>query len=389
MEEYERERQAERARIAAQQAELAGEYEEYRASRIKVWENVETPYSENPAEFKKAVDEALARKKRGEAAVPFKTENVTDGVAGDGPGTRAFGVELEFDIKRGVNKSQALRKIGEELHAAGLTSTSQQVHYHSAAQNGYQKWSFENDCTVDAELVSPIMKDTPEHWEELRQVIEIVERNGGVASTRAGSHVHVSSGSYQTKVAPHAELLRTFNDNEDVMYRMAADPKRGKHRGTRWCSPNANDREQEISKDDARDISILGQHAHALGLNFESANNRSWKKANVEFRLWDSSLDVGVIQQQVAVSVAMTDYAERKVETEGASKKSEGQRKRIGHGRNKESHVLDSHGVTKHNEQTFAESHADAAAFFDKMFRTKEHRDAAASLFALNKWQMG
>nr|MBC9704987.1 amidoligase family protein [Enterococcus sp.] len=387
-EERERERQAERARLAEQQAELAGEYEEYRKNRIKAWENVETPYAENPAEFKKAMDEALARKKKGQSAVVFQTENVTDGVAGDGPGTRAFGVELEFDIKQGVDRRLALRKIGEELYAAGLTNTSRQTYYHSAAENGYQKWSFEEDCTVDAELVSPIMKDTPEHWEELRQVIEIVERNGGVASTRAGSHVHVSSGSYQTKVAPHAELLRTFNANEDIMYRMAADPKRGKHRGTRWCAPNANDPEQEISKDDARSIRVLEQYDHALGLNFESADNNNWKKANVEFRLWDSTLDAGVIQQQVAVSVAMTDYAERKVETEGTSKKSEGERRTIGHGRQQETNVFSAHGVDKHNDQTFAESHAEAAAFFDKMFRTKKQRDAAASLFALNKWQM-
>ncbi|MBC9701064.1 MAG: amidoligase family protein [Leuconostoc sp.] len=386
-EEQRRRLAAERAERAAEQAELVGHFVEYRKSRQKAWEEVESPYSENPAEFKKAVDEALARKKKGQSAVPFMTENVTDGICADGPGTRSFGVELEFDIKRGVNKSQALRKIGEELYAAGLTNTSQQVHYHSAAQNGYQKWSFERDCTVHAELVSPIMKDTPEHWEQLRQVIEIVERNGGVTSTRAGSHVHVSSGSYQTKVAPHAELLRTFNDNEDIMYRMAANPKRGKHRGTRWCAPNTNDYEQDISKDDERSIRVLQQYDHALGLNFESANNFNWKKANVEFRLWDSTLDVGVIQQQVALSVAMTDYAERKVEAEGSSKKPQGTRKRIGHGRRRENAVLETHGVDKHNDQTFAESHADAAAFFDKMFRTKKHRDAAAALFAVNNWQ--
>lgn len=387
MEEYERTLAAERAAVAAAQSQLAGEYDEYRQKRIKDWENVETPYSENPAEFQNAVGAALERKKKGESAVPFMTENVTDGICADGPGTRAFGVELEFDIKNGVNKSTALRKIGQELHAAGLTNTSSQTYYHAAAQNGYQKWSFEQDCTVDAELVSPIMKDTPEHWEELRKAVEIIERNGGVTSTRAGSHVHISSGSYQTKVAPHAELLRTFNQNEDIMYRMASDPKRGRHRGTRWCSPNTNDSESDISKDDNRSIGVLNQHGHGIGLNFESANNSNWKKANVEFRLWDSTLDVGVIQQQVAISAAMTDYADRKVEMEGNSKKPTGERKRIGDGRRNETRVMDAHGVTEHNETTFKESHTDVAKFFDTMFRTKKHRDAAASLFAVTNWQ--
>lgn len=394
---YERERQREAERAVARAAELAAlaerqaglvkDFEEYRKERLKAWEEVETPYTENPEAFQNAVEEALKRKKNGEDAVPFMTENVTDGICGNGPGTRAFGIELEFDIKRGVDKRAALRKIGQELHEAGLTPGPNQVGYHSAAANGYAQWSFENDCTVDAELVSPIMKDTPEHWEQLRKVIEIVERNGGVASSRAGSHVHVSSGSYQTKVAPHAELLRTFNKHEDVMYRLASDPKRGKHRGVRWCTPNANDREEDISKDDARNINILGQHAHALGLNFESANNNDWKKANVEFRLWDSTLNAGVIQQQVALSVAMTDYAEREVEKNGAAKKAEGGRKTIGHGRTNEKRILDAKGVTKHNEETFKEANADAASFFDSMFRTKKHRDAAASLFAVTNWQ--
>jgi hypothetical protein len=383
-------RRAEVERMRSMNADVIAGNETYRASMLARWENVEETYADNPKQFFDDYQDTLRRKRDGEEVIPFRTENVTDGICADEPGARAFGIELEFDIKRGVNKSEALRKIGQELHAAGLTTTSQQTRYHSARSSGWANWSFEQDCTVDAEIVSPLMKDTPEHWEQLRKVTEIVNRNGGIATTRTGSHVHVSTASYEMSSAKHAELLRTVNNNEDNLYRLAANPATGKHRGTRWCAPNATDTANDISDDVADGHQVLGynHNSHGVGLNFEGTASTTYKKSNIEFRMWDGTMDPAVIQQQVAISAAITDYAERKVIVDKVSKKpAAGDRVTIGTSKRKEKAVLTAANTTTHTEETFKESSAQAAEFFDKLFRRKEDRAAAASLFAATNWQ--
>lgn len=376
-------------RIARENAHLKPAYEQYRAGQIQRWEEKDETYEANPAAFYEAHQQALARNAKGLDAIPYKMENVTDGICADTPGARKFGIELEFDIKRDVNRAAALRKIGQELHAAGLTTTARQVGYHTAANNGWASWSFEEDCTVDAELVSPILSDTPESWKQIAQVTEIIERNGGYASTRCGSHVHVSTGSYGLSTAKHAELLRTMNQNEDALYRLAANPATGKHRGTRWCAPNSNDNENDISDERQADHGVLAQYGHALALNFEAAGYSDFNKRNVEFRMWDGSISASAIQQQIKVSAAITDYAERQVEITKKSEKPKEARQKIGHNRKREADALAAAGVTKHTAETFKETNAGVASLLDKLFRKNEDKEGVAALFALTNWQQG
>lgn len=382
-------RRAEYERVRTLNADIVASHDVYRESMMARWTEKDEAFAGDNNQFFDAYKEALDRKKNGEQVIPFKVEGgVTDGICADEPGARQFGVELEFDIKRGVNKSEALRKIGQELYAAGLTNTERQTHYHAAAQNGYAKWSFEQDCTVDAELVSPIMKDTPENWAQMQTAIEIITRNGGTATTRCGSHVHVSTASYGLSTAKHAELLRTVNQNEDVLYRLASDPSRGKHRGTRWCAPNVNDSQDDIDTDTQNGHAVLGHHtSHGLGLNFEGTARSEFMKSNIEFRMWDATLDPAAIQQQVVVSAAITDYAERNAIENGGSKKPTDDRKRIGNGKLKEKAALDAAGVSKHNAETFKEANGHVAEFLDKLFRKNEDKKGVAALFAMTNWQ--
>jgi hypothetical protein len=363
----------------------------YRKDMLKRWKNVEEPYSDNPKAFYEDYKSALSRKRAGEEPIPFRTENVTDGICADEPGARSFGIELEFDIdETNFNRYEALQKIGEELHEAGLTRTPEQEEYHTAAESGWDSWSFEEDCTVSGELVSPIMKDTPEHWEQLRVATEIITRNGGVATARTGSHVHVSTGSYQHSTAKHAELLRTVNDNEDLMYRLATNPKTGVHRRGQWCQPNENDEGADfISPEIEAGHRVLGNNEeHMYALNFEGSSNVDYRKSHTEFRMWDGTLDPAVIQQQVMISAAITDHAERKVlANKGSARPKPEDRKVIGKGRDKDKEILTKASTKTHTEETFAESSVEAAAFLDKLFRRREDRATAASLFAVTTWQ--
>jgi hypothetical protein len=382
----------ERERIERENAPLIENLKNYRESMLNRWETQDEKYSDNPELFYNEYKESLARKRKGEEIIPFNAEGgVTDGVCAPVPGARQFGIELEFDIDRNLSytaRKRALKKIGEELHAAGLTPGPQQTYYHAAASNGYAQWSFEEDCTVDAELVSPLMSDTPEHWKQLQTAVEIITRNGGKATTRCGSHVHVSTASYGASTAKHAELLRTVNQNEDVLYRLASDPARGKHRGTRWCAPNLSDKEDDVAEDVQRGHRVLGYlDAHELGLNFEGTSNQQFMKSNIEFRMWDGTLDPAAIQQQVKVSAAITDYAERSVIENKGSKKPTEDRKKIGHGRERENAALAKANTKTHTAESFHEANSHVGQFLDKIFRRNEDKAGVAALFAATNWQ--
>lgn len=352
---------AERERLAAEEervARMAAAYKDYRELRLAAWQTTDTPLAENIDEFKAEVEDLRRRKRRGEKIIEAKTSNVTDGICAPGEGTRSFGIELEFDIKSGVDRGTALRKIATELHEAGLTNSPHQQRYHSA-NGSWDSWSFEQDCTVAGEIVSPILKDTPEHWAQLSKVIEIVERNGGKASTRAGSHVNISSGSLAMSTAKHAELTRIMKENESTMFRLASDPGRGSHRGNQWCRPNLDVASNDI--DDKRVGHSRGTGGtHGMMVNFDaSLRVDDLSKARIEYRLWDSTLDVGVIQQQVAISAALTDLAERE--------------------------VMNNKGYKARPSDSPAETDPDmkAAKLFDRLFRTTEQRKEATKLFAI------
>ena len=381
---------AQAERINRENASYVAATDTYRANMTERWNDVQGElYSDtNNNKFYEDYRAALARKAAGEEPLPFRTENVTDGICAPVEGARRFGVEIEFDIQQGVNQRQALEKIGRELQEAGLTSSSYQRGYHSAAASGWSEWSFENDCTVAGEIVSPIMSDTPEHWEQLRKVCEIVNRNGGVASTRAGSHVHISTGSYGLSTAKHAELVRQTNQNEDVLYRMASNPSRGRHRGTQWCAPNANDNHGDISPELMEGHNVLGNvrgNNHNAGMNFGGASSSQYARNHVEFRMWDGSIDPAVIQQQVVMSAGLADLAERRViENNGSAFPTE-ERRRIGNRRSAERALIGDRGT--HTPETFREINQNAAEFIDSIVRTPQQREDLASLFAITKWQ--
>ncbi len=103
-----------------------------------------------------------------------------------GDPNQTFGVEIEFD---GADPGAVARA----LHAAGLSTSPTQRGYHSARQPG--EWVCERDSTVTGEIVSPVLRDTPETWSQLEQVCSILQSNGARATARTGGHVHVGADS--------------------------------------------------------------------------------------------------------------------------------------------------------------------------------------------------
>src|SRR5450759_3538135 len=103
-----------------------------------------------------------------------------------GDPNQTFGVEIEFD---GADANEVARA----FHAAGLASTPNLQGYHSHREPG--KWVVERDTTVNGEVVSPVLRDTPETWAQLERACAILRENGATVTTRTGGHVHVGADS--------------------------------------------------------------------------------------------------------------------------------------------------------------------------------------------------
>lgn len=324
-------------------------------------------YATSMAAFQAAYDAARERQARGEAVVPFLTENATGGLAHPATG-RGFGIEIEF-----VGGDKAA--IAHDLHAAGLTRTPHQQGYHRSIADGQRGlWRFERDCTVDGEIISPVLHDTPAHWQQLQQVIAIVKRHGGHVNQRCGGHIHIGCGDYDHSLGNHSRLVNSVAAQQDILYRLAHDPAADYHRelrGSTWSSPVDKHPEGFRSLDEVR--RTLGNHQVAL--NFQSVTGT--RGDHVEFRLWDGSLDAGTIQAQIKLSLALTDHATRASNNEVAAIPDQ----------QRGTHDQRNPSGERLTGAAWAQQTAAFRQFVDRYFERPADKAQITALFAVTQWQ--
>lgn len=330
-------------------------------------------YSTNFQAFENDIKIAEERVRGGEHAIEFQRENAMGGWCAEGS-DEGFGVELEFVLPDG-NRYNALRAIGADLHAAGLTPSANQQRYHSDPSVYRQHqggWKFEQDCTVDGEIISPVMQDTPETWENIAKVCEIVKRHGGKASPKTGSHVHVSSPRMSGAAA--ANLLHTVNQHEDVIYRMSMNPESAKHRNMTWCGPNREIVDGVTELTDVRRAAF----GHNSGLNLQHVSGSSGD--HPEIRHWDGTLDPAVIQAQAKMSVGLVKAAQRNANTPATRRKEP-----VG-SHHKRLLAVRGRSRRKLTSEELREDSATARSLIDTLFHRSEDKAQMAALFSITKW---
>lgn len=306
------------------------------------WEPLDMPLTEDPDMFQIMHDEATmdieeyrtAIKNGIPAAelahpVPFITEKGALGGMCTRESGQGIAPEIEYSFPEHWTEEQvraANRAIGEELHAAGLTETpEQQPHGHAQTlpprYEHARGWCFEHDPSTGGtapgvprnggEIVPPIMYDEPETWENLETVCTIIKKHGGIASPKSSTHVHVGVSHYGTSVAAYNRLLDAFAENEDILYRLHANPDTGKHRIHKHpmhCSPNPRPSSPYTTFGEARADNSWKDFA----VNLEPVTGK--RDGHVEFRIGDSSLQPGVIQTQMLIAAALVNGAAREAE---------------------------------------------------------------------------
>lgn len=350
--------------------------EEGRGEAEKTWasDNETSNYSTNFDAFEKDISAARERIATGEHPIPYMRENVLDGACAEGS-KEGFGVELEFVLPRGVNKQELNQAIAADLYAAGLTKYDRQMGYHQGARDISRThqggWRFERDCTVDGEIISPIMQDTPETWDTINKVCNIIKQHGGKASAKTGSHVHVSAPNLTGGAAAH--LVHAVNQHEDVIYRLSSNPEKPQHRRLQWCNPNRAISEQVVDF-----AAVRATTSHSSGLNL--AHTSGGDNDHPEFRHWDGTLDPNVIQAQAKLSVAMA-FAAKRLDGQPVTRKKEpvgSHHKRLFAIRGRSRRALTS--------DELRDDSATTRSFIDTLFKRPEDKAQIASLFHITKW---
>lgn len=241
----------------------------------------------NPDAFRQAIRDSGPSRE-----VPFYTENALQGYAAN----TGFGIEIEFDATTMDGPDQ----VGRELYARGLLTGPHQRGYHSGARSGYSGWVYEHDGSVrGGELVTPVMADNPEHWGQIATVCETIRRNGGITD-HAGSHTNISSAQYTPQMA--WRLVNLIRANEDDIYRMGRTRRSARSSGYNQPLPGYDPGPVWTSSHQATSY----QGGRETMINFYNAFQS--RSGRIEFRFPDASHDPGVIQAQVSLCAAMTNY---------------------------------------------------------------------------------
>ena len=213
-----------------------------------------------------------ARIAAGKSPVPLLISDIADDAASRVP----FGIELEFVLIENdpanpltfLPKQERLVLIGRALYLAGLTRTPKQQIYHAGAEihtTAEDGWRFEQESSVDGEIISPVLTLTPRAMRAIWEVLTILHDYGATTTVKTGLHIHRGVGvigdsfrraqthprdrvalsvtgaargrANRTYIKYLAAVSRLNDYFIEPLLRIATNPAAAEHRGTDYASP--------------------------------------------------------------------------------------------------------------------------------------------------------
>ena len=347
-------------------------------------------YRDDMDAFQEAWDEAKTHFATGATEIPYMTENATGGL-GARDGGRSFGIEIEVDFPDDMSNT-AKEAVAREMYEAGLSRTPhvQGWHYIGRAGGGYttdaNAWSVEYDSTVDCEIVSPIMYDEPQTWENLAKVCEIVQRHGGQVTPRTGLHINVGAADFDHTVENHNRLLRLGMGYEDVLVRTAHNPQSGpRHRGRDYCRPMSVPSEGYATISEAQrsiDPYANNGRSHRAMINLDhvpAEGQRVTSATRVEVRVFDGAIDPGRIQVNTKIGLGLVNAAARGVETPDIGERA---------GTHRRANMQSNGRMRRMSGEDWRQDTASYRSFADTIFTREEDKRQMTYAYQSSKWQM-
>ena len=170
------------------------------------------------------------------------------------------------------------------------------------AKFGFGDWICTIDGSVDGEVKSPPLYDSPAAWEQYEDVCQRIKETGGTIDSSCGGHIHFGASVLKNSPQKWLTLFKVWSTFEDVIFRLSGGES-GKIRGTSCAEPvslyinELLNGEYEINsgEDIVRVAEAYGQYsksgAHDQSLNLENIAERNDGKYTIEMRCFNGTLN--------------------------------------------------------------------------------------------------
>lgn len=323
-------------------------------------------YSDNPEEFVNDMERLR------NAEIPYDYENALNG------SDITFGIELEF-VDGDSNA------IASELYNLGICSTPSMGRYHSQDVPG--KWKMERDGSVTygnrgGELVSPILKDTPETWRQIKTVCDVAKRHGAHVNMETGGHVHISAEPLDGKRQRWRRLFKAFKGTEEAVFRFSGG-EQGVFRNSHYATSSTAEMGRAIRTRLPEDgelsdfrSALASEHSGIVWEKYKSINLKPFTNGirnAIEIRAFNGSLTPGVIQANIKVAAGLIHTAERsRIQGDELSGTTDSFKKR--------GELINEYENNAQNNQTMIR-------MVDTYFTRKSDKEHILSVMAKNSWR--
>jgi len=240
----------------------------------------------------------------------YRYENVLGGTG------NSFGIELEFEMPSNVSKAD----VANALYQADILDNPRVLFYHAGESYvGPGYWRLETDGSLNngLELVSPVLYDRPEHWQQIEKATRVLRELGVRTSVRTGGHIHVGIAPMDHRTYSWQRLSRIGLAYERIFYRLGgADAQRyeqtgtpGVHRGSDYTQPLTYEARFIRGTDTAAEARARLSPTRYTLFNATNVDADTGRKPTLEMRYPNGTLDHRQIQAQVMVANAVVHQA--------------------------------------------------------------------------------
>ena len=223
---------------------------------------------------------------------------------------------LSYRDSLNLNKDTSF---GYEIEFEGCSQISVVNHLNN---NNYDGWKCKHDSSLhgpSGEVVSPILHDKKEDWEQLKRVCEFLEKKGAITNDDTGGHIHVGVQSLGNDIDAWLNLFLIYTSYEHVIFRFFYADKIGPRTGIEKYAKPIGDFLysviKKMNKDTTkRDLYTLLDNDRYSAMNFRNIVfwddfDKEEERNTIEFRGFNGSTNEGVLQNNVLFLGNLLDTA--------------------------------------------------------------------------------
>lgn len=190
-------------------------------------------------------------------------------------------------------------------------------------------WNNKGDRSVEfgGEIVSPILTDKKEYWQELKKVCEKLKGNGAEITENAGAHVHIGAHIIGDNYQKWIEFIKLYIYYENIIYRYSfGESICGRKVIKEYAEPFASylyckfySIKKATSLQDVLDKIYTVNRYYAINFNNVDSNNisKTVDKNTIEFRSPNGTINEKIWQNNVKTFASMIlAVINNKVDTE-------------------------------------------------------------------------